>query len=294
MARARPAADETRYRSLPAPGWSADAVAELVLEALRGHPELAVSLLAPGRIGVARTRRPRWALVACAATVWLGGLGLLFLLVRQTDAGEVAIHDGPRGCTVLLPPLLGGAPAEAIVAALRGDTSPTPDAPDPEPPAVAVSAPAVAVGAPDDLEGRTVARRTPTATERAPDPVGVGRPTLETVAALQFDTATLVVAAGETVVLGRDPSPAGAARAEVVPGDATTVSKSHLLVAFDGADLTVEDLGSTNGSVLLTEEGERTIDEGTSVRAGDGDRVRIGAVTLTVRVGRGGSDGTFQ
>ena len=34
---------------------------------------------APDRISVARTRRPTWALVACACTVWLGGLGLLFL-----------------------------------------------------------------------------------------------------------------------------------------------------------------------------------------------------------------------
>ena len=37
----------------------------------------------------------------------------------------------------------------------------------------------------------------------------------------------------------------------VVPGDASTVSKSHLLVAFDGASITALDLGSTNGSSLV-------------------------------------------
>ena len=39
---------------------------------------------------------------------------------------------------------------------------------------------------------------------------------------------------GARVVLGRDPSPEGPAHGQVVPGDASSVSKAHLLVDFDG------------------------------------------------------------
>ena len=71
------------------------------------------------------------------------------------------------------------------------------------------------------------------------------------VAVLRFDAGT--VAARGRHPPGARPRPAadGPAPGWVVPGDASTVSKSHLLVAFDGASITALDLGSTNGSSLV-------------------------------------------
>lgn len=61
-----------------------------------------------------------------------------------------------------------------------------------------------------------------------------------------------------TVVIGRDPSTAA------VPAGATThrihdpsmsVSKTHLLIGVSGGDVWVEDLGSVNGTSIVTEGG---------------------------------------
>lgn len=133
-----------RYRSLTAAGLGATAASVIVSSTLRAHAGVEVHEVAPGRLSVSRTRRPGWAVAACVATCWIGGLGLLFLLVRQTDAGEVTVTDGPRGCTVTLPPVLDGPTVHAVEQALRVTA--------PEPP-VARPVPAA-----DDLEGRTVAR----------------------------------------------------------------------------------------------------------------------------------------
>lgn len=281
MASVRPTtADGAGFRSIPAPGWSADAVAAQVLAALQDVPGLVVSELAPGRLGVARARRPRWATVACGATIWLGGLGLLFLLVRRTDAGEVAIHDGPRGCSVLIPPLLERSTVDRITEALHDDTSTEVPV---EP--VEVAAPARPdVELDDALDERTVARSV--------DPtVPADRPRSGLVVTFRFDAGAAAIAAGERVVLGRDPSPTATARAEVVPGDATTVSKSHLLVVVDESGVLVEDLGSTNGTALLDDDPEQVLVPGAPRRLEDGARLRLGATRCVVSITRGGADG---
>src|SRR5690606_19217779 len=99
---------DSRYRTLRAVGMGAESVSELIVGSLGDRPGLTVREVAPGRISVARTRRPRWAVIACACTFWLGGLGFLFLLVRQTEAGEITVSDGPQGCVVVLPSVLAG------------------------------------------------------------------------------------------------------------------------------------------------------------------------------------------
>ena len=258
--------------------------------------------MAPGRIGVARTRRPRWALIACALTFWLGGLGFLFLLVKETEAGEITVSDAPQGCVVVVPPMLRGSVTAAIEAALRGTdtrrTAPAPVFPDRNGEAADVD---------DQLDTRTVARqdrpqplepeRKPTP-DRNPEPNRKPQPETEPPApptrtmqlVLRFDDGRIVVAAGEQVVLGRDPSPRPSARPEVVPGDASSVSKSHLLVVNDGLTATVEDLGSTNASALLRGERPVPLEPGRPVDVVDGDLLVIGAVSCTVDVEVPGSE----
>jgi len=108
------------HRSVVAVGLGADEAARAVLAALADRPALAAHRVASGRLSVTRTARPRWALVACVLTCWLLGLGLLFLLVRRTEAGDVLVVEGPRGAIVTVPPLLDGADERALVDALTG------------------------------------------------------------------------------------------------------------------------------------------------------------------------------
>lgn len=267
-------ADDSRYRSFRVPGLGAQGASAVLVEVLRERPGLHVHEIGPGRLSVSRTGRPRWALALCAATFWLGGLGFLFLLVKHTEAGEVVVTDGPRGSVVAVPPLLAGA-ARDLEAALW---APTPSAP--TPPAstpVAPTTPASSDEGPaDELEGRTVARR-----DLAP-PAPVPGGGLAAPVRLVFADGVVDVAPGTSLVLGRDPSPTSTAAGRTVPGDPSTVSKSHLLVHHDGTTVTVEDLGSTNGSTLERDGSRLAMAPGEPVAVAPGDRVVLGAVAFTL------------
>lgn len=110
---------ETAFTSLTVAGLGGDTAAAIITEHLDAQPRLDVRRIGGSRILVTRTRRPRSAVIACIATVWLGGLGLLFLLVRRTDAAEIGIHEAPRGCTITLPPILGPAVVSELGRLLR-------------------------------------------------------------------------------------------------------------------------------------------------------------------------------
>ncbi|HEU5082424.1 MAG TPA: FHA domain-containing protein [Acidimicrobiales bacterium] len=267
----------SRYRSVTAAGLGAEAVGAIVASTLRASGDLVVHEIGPGRLSVSRTRRPTWASVACAATIWLAGLGLLFLLVRQTEAGEVTVVDGPRGCTVTLPALLDGATVHAVEAALRG---PAHAAGEPVS-TPAPTAPSAGVADRVDLDERTVARREVTM-PASPTTRPTSPPMAPPRVALRFDGTTLVVEAGRRVLLGRDPSSTGGAVGHRVPGDATTVSKSHLLVDFDGSTVVVEDLGSTNGSTLTRDGASEPLVAGRRTTVAHGDRVALGAVSFVL------------
>src|SRR4051794_33316932 len=77
--------------------------------------------------------------------------------------------------------------------------------------------------------------------------------------------------AGSTVI-GRDPS------SGIVLDDAEA-SRRHASVSAAGDTITVEDLGSTNGTYVAGEriQGSRQV--------GSGDRIRIGTTVMEVRVG---------
>ncbi len=257
------------FRSLGAPGVGAEQATQTLLEVLGARDGYTVHLVAPGRINLAVSRRPGWAVLACLATVWIAGLGLFFLLVRRTEAGEIGITDGPRGCVVTLPPVVDGATASAISDALA-PTGPTVAAP---PPARSLEG--------DGLDDATVARgEAPPPPPPPPAAVHPAGGVLE----LRFAAGTVLVEAGTPVVLGRDPSPVAHGQVRRVPGDASSISKSHLRAAFDGTELTVEDLGSTNGSRIRRAQPdgrEVALVPGAPAVVAPGDTVLIGALAFT-------------
>jgi len=61
----------------------------------------------------------------------------------------------------------------------------------------------------------------------------------------------------KAVVLGRNPSAPGEEVLFVMKDDTRSVSKTHLRIDGTGDDVTVTDLGSTNGSTILREDGSR-------------------------------------
>lgn len=267
---------ERGFRSLGAPGLGAQEATQTILAVLGGRAGLTVQEVAPGRISAAATRRPRWALAACAATIWIAGLGLFFLLVRRTDAGEITVTDGPRGCVVTLPPFLDAATAAAIADALA------PGSPSVAPPPAAGSVDA------DGLDDRTVARTDalppPPASALPPPPSVDPAPAPESevpVIELRFAAGTVLVEAGTPVVLGRDPSPVAHGTVRTVPGDTASISKAHLRASFDGSVLLVEDLGSTNGSCIRRAGVDVPLIPGEPAAVGDGDLVVMGVLGFT-------------
>lgn len=87
---------------------------------------------------------------------------------------------------------------------------------------------------------------------------------------LSWDSQRLTLPDGEHTV-GRDPD------ADVYI-DSPRVSRRHALIRVSGAEVTVEDLGSTNGTFV----GDRQID--TLAKVEHGDAVRVGSTVLTIRV----------
>lgn len=116
------------HRSVIARGLGAEEATRRVADVLGERPGYVVRALAPGRVVVTRSRRPRWAIWLCVLTVWIFGLGLLFLLVRRTEGADLLVVEGPRGAVVTLPPLVADADARAVEDALGGAVAP-PDEP---------------------------------------------------------------------------------------------------------------------------------------------------------------------
>lgn len=85
------------------------------------------------------------------------------------------------------------------------------------------------------------------------------------------------------VIVGRRPEAQGDAQPLAIPDPTRTLSKTHARLRFDGEQWTVEDLGSTNGVVLLL-DGERE-EELTAYRPAPAtDRLLLG--TLELRLSR--------
>jgi DNA-binding winged helix-turn-helix (wHTH) protein len=103
--------------------------------------------------------------------------------------------------------------------------------------------------------------------EVVPDTEGVRAP--ESVFRLVWGDREVALREGENVV-GRD-------RDAVLWVDVYSVSRHHARITVVGDDATLEDLGSKNGTFVRG----RPIEGPTSVK--DGDEIRIGTVTMTLR-----------
>ncbi len=107
------------------------------------------------------------------------------------------------------------------------------------------------------------------------------------VARLTIDDGTTFTVTGPTV-LGRDPVPPAGSSWEVqaVPDLTRTISKNHILLEPDADGVWVTDLGSRNGTTVLTRDGGRhRVTRGARARAPLGGRVAVGSRLVLVTTG---------
>lgn len=314
------------YRTMRAAGQSAIEVEGHVINELSAAGDLEIRRLGPGRLGVYRTYRPTWALILAIVLFPLVGVGLLFLLVKKSDQGEILIVDGPTGPQVTLPPVVpaqhdaaladrfagragtsaarprvvgneadsvlppppvtagAGSPEQESrggpITAVPGTHQPAIPVANLAPPPPATSSEPFAMRSDDfsfadDLNAATLQRPSTSSVPNSP----VVRPV-----ALRFAGGVVSVPPGTTVVLGRAPEPQGSATPVRVPGDASTVSKSHALVRAVASGLEVSDLGSTNGSTVEQSGRSIVVDPGRWHRLEVGDRLVLGAAPAMVEL----------
>ncbi|WP_240494130.1 RDD family protein [Actinomyces gaoshouyii] len=110
---------------------------------------------------------------------------------------------------------------------------------------------------------------------------GIGAPSLR----LALDTGQ-VVQLGRTSLIGRAPVAAGPwAQAQPVPVDdpAFSISKTHAVITYDGGRLVIQDLQSTNGTVVVAPNGAATQAlPGMMVPVPIGATIRLGERTARV------------
>lgn len=104
---------------------------------------------------------------------------------------------------------------------------------------------------------------------------------------LTIDDGTTFMLTGPTVI-GRDPVvPAGASwDVQAVPDLTRTISKNHALLEPDAEGVWVTDLGSSNGTTVLSRDGRRQpVARGARVQAPPGGRVAVGSRLVLVSSG---------
>jgi ABC-2 type transport system ATP-binding protein len=170
------------------------------------------------------------------------------------------------GTTVLEVRAPAEAPAAPAPAAPTPAAAPPPPAPAPAPPAQPPLAAASGRGAPTVVTApKTVASRRISRTKQIPM-----LPVLSFVAGERSGTDVPV---GGQVVVGRDPG-----AADVVLHQDSEISRRHATFAISGGGLTVEDLGSTNGTFL----NDQRLTGVAPLHSGD--KVRLGSTVIEVHL----------
>jgi hypothetical protein len=246
----------------------------------------------PNRFRMARTYRPKWALIAAVATAVFVGLGLLFLLVKRTETGDVVVVEERTGVKLRLTGSLQAPVIDALRQSLGGGVSTmpatiaSPATPLPSQPASVVATapppPAAAVFQPQPQ------RVTPVV---APVVAPVVVPVVVPAAPLAGGAAAplLVFADGRAIqvstggVLGRDPSsdpalPGG----QLYPIADPSLSKTHLSFGPLPHGVWVVDHHSTNGTVVSANGVTAACAPGVRVEAPFGAQVVAGDVSLMV------------
>lgn len=287
------------HESVDVVGRAASEVTPAVLAALVGVDGLQVVQVGSGSIQCVGTRRPRWATVLGVFGLLFVGLGLLFFFVRRTDRCTITVVDGPRGAVVTLSGTLDevafgrvravldplgvapGSPQLASVTPLPGPgvwSAPAVAPPDPgltvpplAPPVTAWIPPSV----PSMPEAAADAERTV-----ARSPAG-----LASDISLHFDDGT-VVAVGDGIALGRDPSPIAGLRPVQIVDATMSLSKTHAAVRRANGVFWLEDLHSTNGTSVVPPTGPAVaLTAGQPVLVAPGAIVQLGDRRVQVLAG---------
>lgn len=88
--------------------------------------------------------------------------------------------------------------------------------------------------------------------------------------------------AGDDTIVGRKPQAPEGVSTLLIADPTRTLSKSHARLRRVGESWTVEDLGSTNGLLLITDSGaERPLEPG--VQAAATERMVLGTLEVTLR-----------
>ena len=222
----------------------------------------------PNRFRMARTYRPMWALVAAVATAVFVGLGLLFLLVKRTETGDVVIAEDRTGVKMRLT----GQLQSPVVDALRHAFA--------VPPAIVASQPATFAAVSAPVAPGPVASPAPVVQPSVVPASVVQLPVVQPMLVLADGRAIGVGAGG---VLGRDPAvdpalPAG--QLHTIPDP--SLSKTHLSFGPLPGGVWVVDHHSTNGTVVVANGVALPCTPGTRVQAPFGAQVLAGDVALMV------------
>lgn len=227
---------------------------------------------APNRFRLARVHRPIWATSLAIATAVFAGLGLLFLLVKRTEAGDGAIVEDRNGVKLRL---TGGLPndlVDRVRSALtavpkRSGTGPTAvsfrPSGDHRPAAVQAVLPPPALAHPSPVSAHTVPR---------------------SAAALLVLADGRFIAVGAGAVLGRSPSPdAQLPAAAVYAVDEQSLSKTHATFGPLPTGVWVVDHHSTNGTTVFAGGQAVQCQPGVRVEVPFGSHVIAGELQLLVK-----------
>lgn len=205
-------------------------------------------------------------------------------------AGESQPSPAVDGLTTPLQSTMTGFPGSPGGGGAVQSTGPTWTPPDlgvrlqPEPP-IPAGTPVVATrSVPTSAEGLSQSHQDETIVRKNGRAVGSHHEEIDdatTLAALvaRFDTGERVALKG-SIFVGRDPeSPDAEEDSTFVPIDDAdrSVSKTHLVLRYDGRSASIEDLGSTNGTVVVDPSGvEHPVEPGHAVALPEGSVVNFG------------------
>jgi len=264
-------------------GLGLGAASERVVQVATAHGYTVVAS-GPNRFRMARTYRPQWALIAAVATAVFVGLGLLFLLVKRTETGDVVVAEDRSGVKVRLT----GALQPAVINALRqalGATSQSAVAPAATATSFQPAAVAPAVAAPAAVAPAAVAPAF-VAPAFVPQQVAAVAPVVPSVRAVD---PMLVFADGRSIgvsvggVIGRDPGADPALPgAQLYPIADPSLSKTHLSFGPLPHGVWVLDHHSTNGTVVSANGVVVPCTPGERVEAPFGARIMAGDVSMVV------------
>lgn len=261
----------------------------------------AVAASGPNRFRFAKTFRPTWANVLTLVLAPFMGLGLLFLLVKRTEACEAILIEDRAGVRINLSGDVSPGLFVAIHDALSSGESdamsmpmPTAFAPQAVPPPtlanalhpapMAAPASTPSFAAPDDRT-MTVAQL---AAMRAPE--NDRTMTVAQMAAMRTTVAPSLrfidgrmVPVGAGLVLGRNPDgDAQLPSAQLVPVNDPSLSKTHASFGPTPRGIWVQDHHSTNGTSVQLEGSTTMCQPGARVEVPIGAAVVLGEVHLAV------------